>query len=315
MIGGFFNRNGRTQGWAALRFVSPSGLQLVQVTRPAGGHRPVVFGCDGFPLDGNRASLERVCKEAQLRRWTCTLLLEPGEYQMLLVEAPNVPAEELGAAIRWRVKDLLDYPVEEATVEVLEIPPGGASGRGKAVYAVAARMPLLKERALRLRAAKVPLQVIDIPEMAQRNLATLHEPAGAVALLAFDGSGGLFTITQGGDLYLSRRLEVTLGELQDADEARARQHRERVALELQRSLDHVDRQLPFIALDKLLLGPLPAPVGLREFLAESLGIPVTTLDLAQLMDFSAVPELADPAEQCAHFHVLGAALRDEVGHA
>jgi MSHA biogenesis protein MshI len=315
MIGGFFNRNGRTQGWAALRFVSPSGLQLVQVTRPAGGHRPAVSGCDGFPLDGNGASLERVCKEAQLRRWTCTLLLGPGEYQMLLVEMPNVPAEELGSALRWRVKDLLDYPVEEATVEVLEIPDRGMPGRSKALYAIAARTPLLRERVLRLKAAKVPLQVIDVPEMAQRNLATLHDPAGAVALLAFDGSGGLFTVTQGGDLYLTRRIEVTLGELQDADEARARQHLERVALELQRSLDHVDRQLPFIALDKLLLGPLPAPVGLREFLAENLGIPVTTLDLAQLMDFSAVPELADPAEQCAHFHILGAALRGEVGHA
>lgn len=315
MMGRIFKRKGDTRGWAALRFPNSSSLQLVQVSRPTGAHRPAVTGCDGFPLDGHGASLERACEEAGLRRWSCLLLLEPGEYQMLLAEAPNVPAEELASALRWRIKDLLDYPVEEAVVEVLEIPTRGGAFRGKTVYVVAARISLLKERAQRLGAAKVPLQVIDIPEMAQRNLATLYEPAGAVALLAFDGSGGLLTVTQGGDLYLTRRIEVTLGELQDADETRARQHRERVALELQRSLDHVDRQLPFIALDRLLLGPLPAAVGLREFLAESLGIPVMSLDLAQLMDFSAVPEMEDSAEQCAHFHVLGAALRGEVGHA
>jgi MSHA biogenesis protein MshI len=315
MMSRIFKRNGRTQGWAALRFTRPSMLQLAQVSRPEGDHRPVVAGCDAFPVDGNGVALERLRKEAQLGRWTCTLLLEPGEYQMLLVEAPPVPAEELSAALRWQIKDLLDYPVEEATVEVLEIPDGGTPGRSKALYAVAARTPLLQQRALRLKAAKVPLQVIDVPEMAQRNLATLHEPTGAVALLAFDGGGGLFTITQGGDLYLTRRIEVSLGELQDADETRARQHWERVALELQRSLDHVDRHLHFIALDKLWLGPLPATVGMGEFLAESLGLGVAALDLTKLFDCSAVPELADPAEQCVYFHALGAALRGQMGHA
>ena len=312
MIGGIFSRKGFADGWTALRFVNPRGVQLVQVTGLTTGGRPVVSRCEYVLLDGDGRSLERVRKEAKLKRWRCTMLLEPGEYQMLMVEAPNVPAAELKSALRWRVKDLLDYPVEEATLDVLEIPaPGAAAGRGKMVYAIVARSSLLKERMARLVSAKVPLRVIDIPEMAQRNLANLYEPASGVALLAFDGSGGLLTVTHGGELYLARRIEVTLSQLQDVDEAAAREHFERVTLELQRSLDHVDRQFHFIALAKLVIGPLPETVGLREHLAASLGIAVESMNLAALLDLEAVPELLDAGEQCGYFHALGAALREE----
>src|SRR5688500_18366249 len=41
-------------------------------------------------------------------------LLAPGEYQIVSVEAPDVPAEEMKVAVRWKLKDVIDFPVEEA---------------------------------------------------------------------------------------------------------------------------------------------------------------------------------------------------------
>lgn len=52
--------------------------------------------------DGLPAALEKLSKELSLKRYACTTLLAPGEFQMMSVDAPNVPREELKAAIRWR---------------------------------------------------------------------------------------------------------------------------------------------------------------------------------------------------------------------
>ena len=98
------------------------------------------------------------------------------------------------------------------------------------------------------------LGVIDIPEMAQRNIAALYEQDGrALALLALDESGGLLTFTSDGELYLARRIEITVGQLQDANESLRQQYLDRLELEMQRSIDHFDRQFKNITVNRLLV--------------------------------------------------------------
>ena len=41
---------------------------------------------------------------------TCVMPL--GSYNLLQIEAPKVPPEELRSAVRWRVKDLIDFPID-----------------------------------------------------------------------------------------------------------------------------------------------------------------------------------------------------------
>ncbi|MGH8752107.1 MAG: agglutinin biogenesis protein MshI, partial [Burkholderiales bacterium] len=171
---------------------------------------------------------------------------------------------------------------------------------------------LIQGRVARFQEAKIPLAVIDIPEMAQRNIAALFERDGkGVALLSFDQGGGLLTFTHGGELYLSRRIDVTLSQLNDADEALRKQNFERVVLELQRSLDYFDRSYHFIALGRLLLGPLPDSIALAAYLAPNLSLPVEALNLSRALDFTATPELNETENQARYFQVLGAALRQE----
>ena len=129
-------------------------------------------------------------------------------------------------------------------------------------------------------------------------------------LLSFDSSGGLLTFTSGGELYLARRIEITLNQLQDADERLRDQYRERVELELQRSLDYFDRQYNHLPVSRVLVS-VPESTGLASFLGSSVEAKVEQLDLAQGMDISAVPALAD-SEFVAHaLPTLGAALRYE----
>jgi MSHA biogenesis protein MshI len=160
-------------------------------------------------------------------------------------------------------------------------------------------------------AARIGLAVIDIPEMAQRNISAMVEPAGrGIAMLSFGADGGLLTVTFDGELYLSRRIDVALAQLLDADHERKHAGFDKITLEVQRSLDHFERQFHFIALASLVLAPTGAS-GLEEYLASHLYMPVSTMNLADVLDLDGKPELADAAGQQRFFVALGASLRHE----
>jgi MSHA biogenesis protein MshI len=156
------------------------------------------------------------------------------------------------------------------------------------------------------------LQAIDIPEMAQRNVARLfEEPGRGLAFLAFDDLGGLLTFTSNGELYMARRTELTAGQLTQAQGEQREQTLDRLVLELQRSLDHFDRQFSYVGVSRLLVAPLQTDVGIERHLADNLGLRVEMADLSQALDFAGAPELREPSRQGARLHIIGAALRDE----
>jgi MSHA biogenesis protein MshI len=309
---GLFFKSRRRPGWLAVN-VMPQQVDIAHITRN-GSQRPLVVMNDSFRKEGSDAvTLVRLRREFEFAHYRCTTLLRNGDYQMLQIEAPDVPEDEIKAAAAWKVKDLIDYPVEQAAVEVLTVPGGASSGgRAAALFAVAARDETVKQRVKLFETAQIPLEAIDIPELAQRNIGALLETEGrALGMLGFDSQGGLLTITLGGELLLSRYLDVTLQHLTDASEERRLQLLDRVGLELQRSLDFFDRQPNSVALTKLLIPAMPPGVGMLEYFASNLSVPVEVLDLESVLDFSRVPALRDPLRQAQCLQVLGAALRDD----
>lgn len=309
---GLFFKSRRKSGWLAVN-VLPDQIDIAHVTRN-GSQRPEVLMSDSFRKEGSDAlTLARLRKEFELTSYRCTTLLRSGDYQMLQIEAPNVPVEEIKAAAGWKVKDMIDYPVERATVEVLTIPTGSAAlGRPASLFAIAARDETVRQRALIFEGAGIPLEAIDIPEIAQRNISALLESEGrALGVLCFDNQGGLLTVTLGGELLLSRFLDVTLLQLVEARDDRRLQLLDRVGLELQRSLDFFDRQPNSMALTRLLIQTLPPGIGMLEYLANNLSVPVEVFDLESILDFGRVPALKDLQRQAQCLHMLGAALRDD----
>lgn len=258
--------------------------------------------------------LQRLAKESPVRNYQCSLLLAPDEYQLFSLEALNVPHEELKSAMRWRLKDMLDYHIDDATIDVLDAPGDkNAGGRSHAMFAVAAKNKLIAERQGLFLDADLALAIIDIPDMAQRNISALLETEGrGLAMLSFDDSGGLLTVTFGGELYLSRRLDIKLALLRSDDADKKTALFERITLELQRSLDHFDRQHNFITTAKLWIAPLGEVADeLQTYLSSNMYMPVEVLKLENVLDLSKIPELQDAERQQAYFMTIGAALRRE----
>ncbi|MBZ2207523.1 agglutinin biogenesis protein MshI [Massilia soli] len=307
----FFNKAKKTESWLSFAMLA-DGIAAASIARVAGS-KPSVDTCVFYGGNPGADLLEKAGRELRAATYHCTTVLSGGEYQMLAVEAPNVPADELKTAVRWRLKDMLDFHVDDATIDVLDIPADkNATVRtNHGMFAVAARNSVIEKRQAVFAEAKVGLSVIDIPEMAQRNISTLLEPEGrGLAMLSFGADGGLLTVTFTGELYLSRRIDVTLEQLLDTDHDRKHASFDKITLELQRSLDHFDRQFHFISVSKLLLAP-SGITGLEEYLSSNLYTPVQTMDLGDALDISGIPALQDKTVQQRFFFTIGAALRHE----
>jgi MSHA biogenesis protein MshI len=309
---GFFSKTRKVHGLLAIGF-DADGMCAARVTRVPEG-KPVVETAAFFSLKQPTPPevLDKLARDLHAAQYRCATLLGGRDYQLLAVEAPNVQADELKAAVRWRLKDMLDFHIDDATVDVLDIPADkNASVRVNQMFAVAARNAVIEARQALFTAAKVELSVIDIPEAAQRNISALLEPEGrGLAMLSFNGDGGLLTVSFNGELYLSRRIEVNLEQVQETDPDRRNQYFDKITLELQRSLDHFDRQFHFVTVSKLMLAPLPKS-SLHDYLSSNLYMPVDMLDLANVFDLSKVAELNAVEAQQRHFLTLGAALRLE----
>lgn len=304
----------REPGWLAL-LPHSDRVALAHVVRRSGA-RPEIRMLDSFRAEGSAvAALQRLRGARKLKSYACTTLMPAGEYGLNQLDAPSVPPAERKEAVRWALKGLVDYPVDTACVDVLEIPmDGAAAGRAASVFAVSAAEQAVRRCARPFEEAGVPLAAIDIPELAQRNVAALFEDENrGLAFLRLDEAGGLLTLTFHGELIATRRVEMSAKQLAEGDAERRGQSMERLVLELQRSLDNFDRQYSFIPVSKLIVAAYPAVDGIVAALVENLYVPVLEMDLAQVLDFAAVPELREPLRQAQNLLLIGAALRgDEV---
>jgi MSHA biogenesis protein MshI len=305
-----FARRTREPGWLVVS-LQPAELSFVH-GRYAPGGGSLVERCGTHALEGEYQGVERLAKELGFDRYQCSTLLAPGEYQMLLVEAPNVPQTELKTAIRWRIKDMLEYHVDDATVDLLEVPRNPAGGeRGHSMYAITARNEVIQSCIGRFEAARIPLSVIDIQETSQRNVAALFErDERGLAMLYLGNDQGLLTINFRGELVFARRIEAGMQALTSASGGARDEQFQRILLELQRTLDHFDRQFAYVPIAKLMLAPDPGETGLLEYLAANLDVPVERVRLSGAIGFGSRAELK-PDEEWRLFHLIGAALRHE----
>ena len=127
--------------------------------------------------------------------------------------------------------------------------------------------------------------------------------------MRIDESGLMLTLTFRGELIAVRRGEMTSLQLNDGDEDQRRRVKERLVLEVQRSLDNFDRQYSHIPISKVVLACYPDVENLAAELGENTYVPVKAMDLSGVMNFPSVPELKNPQFQAKHLLAIGAALR------
>lgn len=270
---------------------------------------------DFLPADVNASNqqlLSEYVKNHRLQRKSCNVVLPQGQYQLLLVDAPDVPDDEMRAALRWKIKELVSSPLDEAAIEFFHLPNDGGHSRKKMVYVVLAEMARLRAIVELIKAVDLQLESIDINELVMRNLASsLIDPqfdGRGVAIARLRQGRGSVSLFKKGNLYLSRQfdLEYQAGLLEDLPE-------DILSLELQRSLDYYERQMgqapPGVV---YICGDGVAEDKITEPLKKSLATAIQYLDVSAIFG---VPDDIDAMalQQC--LGAIGGSLRGEASHA
>ena len=256
---------------------------------------PQLLACEFHPIDGTdvAGALRDLLSATGSNHTRCTTLLRSGDYQLLLVEAPDVEASELRAAIRWRIKDLIDFHIDDAVIDVVEI-PGQDRGRARMMYVVVARSSRVRARIDLIEDADLDLTAIDIEELALRNLAALADSEGrGSCLLWFGADDGLILLVRGGELYLSRRVEIGISQLFSAAQhgdpesgefgAPLTAALDQLTLEIQRSLDYYDSHFSLPPMGTVFVAPCaPSMPFVARYLDLNLDIRTVELDLERL---------------------------------
>ena len=253
----------------------PDGVALaVNHLRDGAPHlETVAFIEQAQPLTNSKVIAEYL-SEHRLTDVPVSLVLQEGDYQLLLIEAPDVPVDELKDALLWRVKDLIQFNPEDAYLDYIELPDDAYRGRGKMIYVVVAERTLIDQRVDWLDALGVSAIAIDIPELALLNITEslcAEEMGTAVLFLEEDRSN--LTMLSGSALYLARGLSYSpFNQV------------ENTVLDIQRSMDYFESQIGKPPCVRILI--LPLQVGETPLLMElrnNLSADVQSLDLADVV--------------------------------
>lgn len=250
--------------------------------------------------------LDEVVLNGRLFGLRCNWLLQPDHYNLLLLEAPRVAPEEMREALRWQIKDLVSFPVDQAILDTFELPEDGSRGR-RMVYVAVAQRKRIESIVSASRRARLRLNSIDIGEFALRNLAEyIPSDERGLAIARIQRERGSIVLFRKGQLYLSRQFEFSWSGR--SDEALPE---DKLILELQRSLDYYERQMAQEAPARILLcGDNISAASISDSMRNSLAAP---LDFLQLNGLVAGTEDLDESLLQRCLGAIGAALRGEGG--
>lgn len=233
-----------------------------------------------YPYDSNtglKAQLSAIVKQYQLKKINCSWVLAPQDYQLLQIDALPVTADEFQAAIRWKIKDLLRFPIDDVVIDHFALPSSKINSKNK-IMVVAAQSSYLQKISEDIKASGLGLSTIDIPELALRNMMALFEQDNqSHALVYVQQTTIQLLITFQKQLYFSRNLEFDW-VLSEKEPDKLMQGIEQLAAEIQRSFDYYQSQWrqPHPAQITLAATQLISVAAIDQ-LAQSLALPVQWL--------------------------------------
>lgn len=277
---GLFNKKKGKPGLLGVSLIDKE-LALAHVNNTAG--QPTLLTCEhvtlAAPQDGGKVLAEKA-QSLGLEQTRCNYVLAHDDYSLLLVEAPNVEPAELASAAKWKIKDMIDRPLEQLAISVFPVPHDAYRSQRDMLYVVAADRKKIQSVVEMVTNAGLQLVSIDIPELAMRNLTSLcSDDSSGLAVMDLRNDGSLLNLSKNGSIYLTRHLSTPVG-----DEI-LRSHewenvKDRLVLEIQRSLDYYESQMGQGHINRVLVAPRKLDSDeLKAQLDQAMGVKVEVMNL------------------------------------
>ena len=237
---------------------TPAGIAIAHNSANGDGHAHL-HACDFLPatdFSSPSEALAEAVREFGLQGLDANFVLAPQQYSVLMIEAPQVPDDEMSQAVKWRIKDLISFNAEDASVDVIPLPEDAFKNRARMVYVVATEKSTIAQVEELVSGADLTLRFVDVAETAVNNLLRYLELGHqGLALMYLGEQEGVINVGHDKDLYLTRRLKAHRETLTDPTVVHTEtfQH---LLLETQRSLDYYEAQLGQPHATQLWLTPL-----------------------------------------------------------
>lgn len=233
---------------------------------------------------------------------TTNLLLPTQDYQILFLEKPSVPDNEIRNALKWIVADRIDFSVEQAVIDFIELPHRAMQDQADMLYVIVAKKEKITEWITRVNAAGLQVTHVDICQSALRYIAlTLDEVDDAQVLLHIDEDKSFMIIFKNKVLYMMREIEIGLRQLRKGNAAY-----QELAMEMQRSFDYGASILKHAPISRVILTPLKEKMpNLLSFLSNTLGLPVREISFSEFLSNDLGLEQANTP------FAIGAAIRQQ----
>jgi hypothetical protein len=247
-------------------------------------------------------SLAETVDKYRLYGHACQVILAPSLYQLLLMDSPDVAEEEVAKALRWQLKGLIDYPLNDVVVDAFLIPPHGAGNRRKKVLAAVTLQSALLNRLSLFERSLLSVVSVSIAELALGALLSL-ETLGTdtpVIVISYNEEQWELQAYFRGDLYLFRKLLINKTIIESNTSVS-----HDLLLEIQRSVDYCLIELKFPEPKNIFFTPnFYEASNLLSFLQTEMEKEVKLLDASKLYSDKAIT-IKDYADA---FYAFGGAL-------
>ena len=274
-----FKKKAQASGLTSVVFTN-EGVAFAHASSKSGSEITLCEFVDSkSPFDESKRFREFIDSRA-LDDTRTVIVLPRDAYQVLLVDRPDVPDDELADALRWKVKDLINFDVEQALIDFIELPDDAYRGRSRMVYAVAAQQDKVDPLIDWCRDIGLEPAIVDVPEFALLNLTEdLADSEAGLAVFNVGTQSSAINLLSDMALYFTRSLSYHEGAAAESASA--------AVLELQRSLDYYESQIGKPPCVRLMVMPMMTDDDpLLNELRYNLALDIHSLNLENLVSTS-----------------------------
>ncbi|GLQ33518.1 hypothetical protein [Litoribrevibacter albus] len=239
--------------------IEADGIAFARVSTKNGLH---VKSAAFFPYEDNEWQ-KALSKTISKQRMYGNVYISLSEkfYNLLLVDAPEVPEAELADAIKWKVKDLINEPLDSVTIQYFKLPEDAYRGRLSMVYVAVVNKSLVREIIELCEDKGLEIKGITIEELSLSNLlfasgVTEGDSTGMVSLGAYEGQ---MRLLESGNLYLARNLGIGVDRLNGLNEDELSEYDlaqcDELMFDIKRSMDYYESQLGKGVVHRVILMP------------------------------------------------------------
>lgn len=224
------------------------------------------------------STIKAMITSHKLSEASCCIILPGNRYQLLQIDKPAIPDEELSAALAWTVKDLVNVPAEELVADYFHVPAKIPMQGDKLNVIVSSAKTIMPIVNLFIK-NKIELDGIVPEEMVIRNIIGPQDSA-SLLLSQQKNEEAQLQIVKKDQIYFARKLrgfnrihEYSAEELVDG-------LTDSLSLEVQRSMDYFESQLKQAPIKNILLAlPTEHQTLIAEQIAQHFPTEVKTLTL------------------------------------